>query len=29
MVIDNDPEKFFQVGVCLPPQEKQELIEFL
>ena len=29
MVIDNDPEKFFQVGVQLPPQEKQELIEFL
>ena len=29
MVIDTDPEKFFQVGVQLPPQEKQELIEFL
>ena len=29
MVIDNDPEKFFQVEVQLPPQEKQELIEFL
>ena len=29
MVIDNDPEKFFQVGVQLPPQEKQKLIEFL
>ena len=29
MVIDNDLEKFFQVGVQLPPQEKQELIEFL
>ena len=29
MVIDNDPEKFFQVRVQLPPQEKQELIEFL
>ena len=29
MVIDNDPEKFFQVGIQLPPQEKQELIEFL
>ena len=28
MVIDNDPEKFFQVRVQLPPQEKQELIEF-
>ena len=29
MVIDNDSEKFFQVRVQLPPQEKQELIEFL
>ena len=29
MVIDNDPEKFFQVRVQLPPQEKQEQIEFL
>ena len=29
MVIDDDPEKFFQVGIQLPPQEKQELIEFL
>ena len=29
MVIDNDSKKFFQVGVQLPPQEKQELIEFL
>ena len=29
MVINNDPEKFFQVEVQLPPQEKQELIEFL
>ena len=29
VVIDNDPEKFFQVKVQLPPQEKQELIEFL
>ena len=29
MVIDNDPERFFQVRVQLPPQEKQELIEFL
>ena len=26
---DNDPEKFFQVGVQLPPQEKEELIKFL
>ena len=29
MVIDTDSEKFFQVGVQLPPQEKQEQIEFL
>ena len=29
MVIDNDSKKFFQVGVQLPPQEKQQLIEFL
>ena len=28
MVIDNDSEKFFQVEIQLPPQEKQELIEF-
>ena len=28
-IIDNDPEKFFQVRVQFPPQEKQELIEFL
>ena len=29
MIIDTDPEKFFQVGVQLPPYEKQALIEFL
>ena len=29
MVIDTDSEKFFQVRVQLPPQEKQALIEFL
>ena len=29
MIIDIDPEKFFQVGVQLPPHEKQALIEFL
>ena len=29
MVIEIESEKFFQVGVQLPPQEKQELIEFL
>ncbi|XP_030947425.1 uncharacterized protein LOC115971567 [Quercus lobata] len=27
--IGNDPEKFFQVGAQLPPQEKVELVEFL
>ena len=29
MIIDIDLEKFFQVGVQLPPHEKQALIEFL
>ena len=29
MIIDTDPEKFFQVGVQLPTHEKQALIEFL
>ena len=29
IVVDNDPEKFFQVGSMLPPQEKEELVEFL
>ena len=29
MIIDTDPEKFFQVGAQLPPYEKQALIEFL
>ncbi|XP_075649772.1 uncharacterized protein LOC142620259 [Castanea sativa] len=29
IVIDDDPEKFFQVGVQLPPQEKEELVIFL
>ena len=28
VVIGNDEEKFVQVGVQLPPQEKQELIDF-
>ena len=27
--IDNDPERFFQVGSELPTQEKEELIGFL
>ena len=29
VVIGDDPEKFFQVGGQLPPQEREELIEFL
>ena len=29
MIIDTDPEKFFQVGTQLPTLEKQALIEFL
>ena len=29
VIIDNDLEKFFQVGVQLPPHEKQALVEFL
>ena len=29
VIVGNDPEKFFQVGSQLPPQEKEELIEFL
>ena len=29
VIIDTDPEKFFQVGVQLPTLEKQSLIEFL
>ena len=29
VVIGDDPEKFFQVGAQLPPQEREELIEFL
>ena len=27
--IKDDPEKFFQIGAQLPPQEKGELVEFL
>ena len=27
--VRDDPEKFFQVGSQLPPQERKELIEFL
>ena len=29
IVVDNNSKKFFQVGAQLPPQEKEELIEFL
>ena len=29
IIIDNDDGKFFQVGVQLPPWEKEELVVFL
>ena len=29
VVVGDDQEKFFQVRAQLPPQEKEELIEFL
>ena len=29
VVVDGTPKKFFQVEAQLPPQEKEELIEFL
>ena len=29
IVIDGDPEKFFQDGAQLPPQEKEKLLAFL
>ena len=29
VVIGDTPEKFFKVGAQLPPQEKEELVEFL
>ena len=29
VVVGDDPEKFFQIGVQLPPLKKEELIEFL
>ena len=29
VVIGGTPEKFFQVGAQLPPQEKEELVKFL
>ena len=28
-IVDNDPERFFQVGSELPPQEKEDLVGFL
>ena len=28
VVVSDDPEKFFQIGAQLPPQEKEELIVF-
>ena len=28
-IVDNDLERFFQVGSELHPQEKEELVEFL
>ena len=28
IVVGDDPNKFFQVGTQLPPQEKEELVEF-
>ena len=29
IVIDGDPEKFFQIGAQLPSREKEKLIAFL
>ena len=29
ITIEDDPEKFFQVGSQLPQQEREELVEFL
>ena len=29
VIVGGDVEKFFQVGAKLPPQEKEELVEFL
>ena len=28
-IVDNDPERFFQIDSELPPQEKEELVGFL
>ena len=29
VVVGGDAEKFFQIGAKLPPQKKEELVEFL
>ena len=29
IIIDADAKKYFQVGIQLPPQEKEELLAFL
>jgi len=29
VIIDTDTEKYFQLGVQLPPQEREELLAFL
>lgn len=29
IIIDDDAKKYFQVGIQLPPQEKEELLVFL
>ena len=29
VVIEGDPEKFFQIGAQLPPRKKEELLAFL
>ena len=29
VLVGIDPERFFQVGLELPPQEKEKLIDFL
>ena len=29
VIVGDDPEKFFQIGVKLPLQEREHLVEFL
>ena len=29
VVVGDDPEKFFEIGAQLPPQEREQLVEFL